>query len=238
MTSFADRYLAGQTVQVWTEIIGLGQELRDDPAVLADADIVGRETMRRSRRNVERLITELPEIGYRFEPGKGLDVFAPPSPTVVADLDEIEERVGQVPLAFRWWLEEVGAVNLCGHHPDWAIEFSDPLVVLSPPDFISSEIDEWEANLGTKWERKTFAIDFSPDLLHKADVSGGAPYALAVPNGAADGLVLWERHQTTFVNLLRIAFHYGGFLGFSAIDQPGRQLPEDLLRLGRSLESI
>ena len=70
-------------------------------------------------------------------------------------------------------------------------------------------------------------------------MSGGAPYALAVPNGSADGLVLWERHQTTFVNLLRIAFRHGGFLGFNTIDgRPDSAPPQELMDLGRSLERI
>jgi hypothetical protein len=40
------------------------------------------------------------------------------------------------------------------------------------------------------------------------------PYGLTVPNPAADGLLLWELHQTTFVNYLRIAFAMGGMPGW------------------------
>jgi hypothetical protein len=54
----------------------------------------------------------------------------------------------------------------------------------------------------------------APDYLHKANVTGGMPYGLAVPNPGADGLLLWEPHQTTFVNYLRIAFGIGGMPGW------------------------
>jgi hypothetical protein len=239
MTSFTDRYLAGQHVAVWTEIIGLGDGLRSDTDTLQDAEAVGRETTQRARRNVERLIEELPKLGYVFEPGEGLAVYASPSPDVVSELDEIERRVGPMPLAFRWWLEDVGEVNLMGHHEDWRLEDADPLVVQAPPPYIMGEIDAWEDDLGTAWERRPFTIDFSPDRLHKANVSGGPPYSLAVPCAAADGLVLWERHQTTFVNHLRIAFRHGGFLGFDAqVGRPETAVPDELLALARSLEPI
>ncbi len=64
-------------------------------------------------------------------------------------------------------------------------------------------------------------------------------YALAVPNSAADGLVLWERHQTTFVNLIRIAFQHGGFLRLDALGDEGVSAPPtELMELGYSLEPI
>lgn len=239
MGVLADRYFAGNEVDVWTVIVGLADGLRSDSDAFSDAEVVGREIMRRARRNIEQLVEELPILGYVFEPGQGLDVFAPPAANVQSKLDEIEARVGPMPLALRWWIEDVGTVNLMGHHPDWPIDFPDPLVVEAPPGYISGEIDVWEDDLGTDWERHPFTIDFSPDRLHKANVSGGAPYSLAVPCSAADGLVLWERHQTTFVNLLRIAFRHGGFLGFDAHHGDNTvSMPEDLAVLACSLEPI
>ncbi len=234
-----DRYLAGQRVGAWTEVVSLDGGLRGSIESLRDAKAIARETMRRSRRNIEQLVESLPTIGYVFEPGDGLVVFEPPSPGISADLDEIESRVGEIPLAFRCWLEEVGTVDLMGHHPDWVIDYPDPLVVESPIDYLRGLVEAWEQDLGTEWERQPFTIDFSPDLLHKANVSGGAPYAVVVPNAAADSLVLGERHQTTFVNMVRIAFNQGGFLGW---DDPDRSLhtslPTSLAELASTLEPI
>ncbi len=51
--------------------------------------------------------------------------------------------------------------------------------------------------------RGPFTIDLGPDWLHKANVSGGPPYGMEVPNFGVDGLLLWEPHQTIFVNYLR-----------------------------------
>jgi hypothetical protein len=62
---------------------------------------------------------------------------------------------------------------------------------------------------------QAFAIDFSPDDLHKAEISGGPPYAIEAPNLAVDGIVLWEIHQTTFVNYLRTVIQHAGLGGLS-----------------------
>lgn len=124
-----------------------------------------------------------------------------------------------------------------GTDPGWGVEYLDPLVVEAPPAYIAGELDAWEADLGTDWERPQFTIDFSPDRLHKANVSGGAPYALAVPNLGADGLVLWDHHQTTFVNHIRIAFRLGGFLGLDPTSWPERA-PHGLAQLAATLEPI
>ena len=45
-------------------------------------------------------------------------------------------------------------------------------------------------------------------------MSGGPPYAIALPDSAADPPVAEEWHATTFVEYLRAAFRWGGFPGF------------------------
>lgn len=70
-----------------------------------------------------------------------------------------------------------------------------------------------------------FQIEFAPDYLHKANISGDAPYGIEVPNSAVDGLVLGEVHQTTFVNYLRIAFQWAGFPGWDRRYRRGGQEP-------------
>lgn len=39
-------------------------------------------------------------------------------------------------------------------------------------------------------------------------------YTITIPSGAADGLLMGERHKTTFVSYLRLAFQWGGFPGW------------------------
>ena len=47
-----------------------------------------------------------------------------------------------------------------------------------------------------------------------ADAQMVEGYVIALPNAAADADLLGERHETSFVNYLRIAFRWGGFLGW------------------------
>jgi hypothetical protein len=196
---------------VWAEMTSAGADLRSDAAAWEDARAVARETMRRARANVERLVELLPSIGYEFSE----EPFVPPPPDVGAQLDSLAARIGLLPLALRAWFEEVGQVNLVGRHPGWEFAYPDPLVVEAPVDFVLSEFEDWLEDRGTEWDQgSVFELPIAPDFLHKADVSGGAPYSLAVPNAAADGLLLWESTQTTFVNYLRLAFQAGGMPGW------------------------
>ncbi len=213
MSRWLERYRAGACVQVWTELTSLGADVRAEHS-WPDAAEVTRETMQRVRRNVDRLLELLPAKGYEFAENPDVPVFVPPPDDIAAQLDGLEARIGRLPFALRCWFEEVGLVNLTGRHADWSYEYTDPLVVDSPPAYIESEHALWQEDRGTEWDRGSFVVDLAPDVLHKADVSGGHPYAVAVPNDGVDGLFLWERHQTTFVNYLRICFRWGGFPGW------------------------
>lgn len=217
VTRWLERYRAGDRVQVWAEMTNIGADLRGTPD-WADAVAVARETMTRARTNVELLIELLPAGGYRFRQSPQA-VFVPPPADVEAQLDAFEAKAGRMPLALRAWYEHVGQVDLTGAHPDWDFAYPDAFVVAAPLDYLASEFAEWEADRGTEWDRGDFTLDLAPDSLHKADVSGGPPYGIAVPNDGIDGLFLNERHQTTFVNYLRIAFAWGGFPGWNPAAQ-------------------
>src|SRR3954454_9524883 len=96
---------------------------------------VARETMVRARRNVQRLIEELPRHGFAFEG----DPLADPSADAAAQLDALEAEIGLLPLGLRIWFEEVGHVNLNGTRPEWSFDYPDPLVVDAPVEYIRSE---------------------------------------------------------------------------------------------------
>lgn len=221
MGAWLDRYQRGQRAAVWTEMISLGTWTRNDAESRADAQQVAALTMQRARYNVEVLIGELSTAGYQFDPPPGQQVFQPPHPHIAAELDELETEVGVLPLALRAWYEQVGQVNLVGAHPAWPNDELDPLVVDAPIEFIRSEFHEWQEVRGTAWSQdRAFTIDIAPDRLHKADISGGPPYGVTIPNDGIDGLVLFEEHQTTFSNYLRIAFRWAGMPGLSRPDAP------------------
>jgi hypothetical protein len=218
MSGWVERYRAGDRVQVWIEMSSLGANVRADNLWLEAAEVT-RETMRRARTNVERLLELLPANGYQFSDDANVQVFVPPPADIVGQLDRLERRIGPLPLALRCWFEEVGLVNLMGEHPAWDYDYTDPLVVEAPVDYIESEFDEWEADRNSEWNRGAFTVDLAPDYMHKANVSGGPPYSMAVPSEGVDGLLLWEPHQTTFVNYLRICFRWGGFPGWDYGDR-------------------
>jgi hypothetical protein len=211
MRTWLERYASGERVQVWTEMTGAGSSLRGSDR-WEDAVAVARETMTRARSNVERLVSALRREQYEFAfPDR---VVVAPPPDVAGRLDRLEAVVGPIPLSIRAWFEVVGQVNLMGRHPSWTFDLTDALVIEGTVDFFLQEQAQWQEERGTEWDRGAFTIDLAPDHLHKADISGGAPYAMAVPDGAADAILLHERHATTFVNYLRIAFEWGGFPGW------------------------
>jgi hypothetical protein len=238
MSHWQERYLAGDHLRVWTEMTSSGPLLRQEPD-WEDAAAVARETMRRARVNVERLIELLPATGFEFENSPDSLIVAPDS-TAIEALDRLETQVGTLPLSLRCWFEEVGQVDLVGRNPNWNHDLTDPLVVNAPIANIQSEHDQWAQDRGTDWDQGPFRIDFAPDALHKANISGGSPYALTVPNAGVDGLVLWEPHQTTFVNYLRVAFRWAGLPGWDPAaghgwSAPPIAFPTELRRIAESL---
>jgi hypothetical protein len=211
----------GAPIEAWTRALSAGPWLRCDEDSWQETVVLARDTMRRVRKNVERLVARLTDAGYRFERTDW--VHLPPAADAAAQVDELESLIGPVPLSLRVWWEEIGSVDLNGRHKSWKFDYPDPLVVHAPFDYVRREYDEWRADDDRV---EPFVVDLAPDWLHKADVSGGAPYGLAVPNEAVDGLLLGEFHQTTFVNYLRIAFAWGGFPGFDRREPDWARAPE------------
>jgi hypothetical protein len=160
---------------------------------------------------------------------KDPEIFSPPKSNATKDLDRFEKKLGgPLPISLRCWYEQVGAVNLMGYHealnPKGGRESPDPLV-------IDPLIEAAEAWFGKDLEFNSDEIELplAPDDVSKAFESGGDPYAMKLPDAAADGLFLNERHETTFAEYLRIAFQWGGFPGWErATSRPQKEL--DYLR--------
>jgi len=233
------RYLEGSCEQVWTDLLTAGATLRDYPEAWEEAREIVTEMMKRARHNVELLHDRLPALGYRFTPME--EVYVPPGPNIAAELDELEGSIGRLPLALRAFLEIVGAVDLCGEPSEWQHPYPDPLVVYAPLDYILSELADRTAQ-GQVTLETPFRVEFAPDYLHKANISGGAPLGIEVPNAAVDGLVLGDIHQTTFVNYLRIAFRSAGFPGWDRRHSPHQTtpppFPDELAALALELHQI
>jgi hypothetical protein len=242
---FLDRYLAGEHEQVWADLVGLGPAALE-PEHAPDALAVAYETMHRVEQNVATLAQRLKAMDYRFVyPGSeggflGLRKARAHEPHVLpaadahAKIAELEKLVGgPVPLSLRAFFEVVGEVNFNGDHPSLAPRDGepapDPLMVCSVDDAIAMlESGDWD-------DDEPALIEFAPDALHKANISGGAPYSIEVPNPAADAPVEDEPHDTTFVAYLRLVIlGWGGFPGWEDSKLPPppeiERLRDELIR--------
>ena len=211
--TYLERYRAGEYEQGWNELQSLGSSVRREPYA-TQAQEVATETMRRVRRNCERLISRLQSLGYVFgtfpdgtRRSYTLQPLTIPSDTLRADCAELAAEAGPLPLSLVTFWQEVGAIDLVGMHPAWP-DGLDPLVVDPPEAALSFLFDEEDdADLGH------FA-GLAPDDLHKDNTSGGDPYGVRLPNPAADFLFEYERHGLLFVPYLRFALlQWGGFPG-------------------------
>jgi hypothetical protein len=94
----------------------------------------------------------------------------------------------------------------------------DPLFVDSL-DSLLHRLDRWEQRgLPTKREGM-HELELAPDEWLKYGVSGGGPYVIKVPDPAADAALVYEWHDTTFVQYLCICFRWAGFPGLECKTQ-------------------
>jgi hypothetical protein len=236
MASFLKRYKEGEHSQVWAELLALGASVREEP-VFSEASAVAFETMLRVRANVEVLIDRLHSLGYRFgiyPDGSRTPYYegplVPPPPDIKSKIEKVETLVGgPIPISLSIFWRVVGSVDFIGYHPSWP-EYSDPLVVY-PTEAVDSEYDDWIAACDEDGLEQVgpFAIPLAPDVYHKDNVSGGAPYSIVVPNRAIDATFEDEFHETTFVDYLRIAFGCWGFPGLRSLPKEAKDLTKGLI---------
>ena len=212
---YLDRYLHGEHEQVWSELQELGEAVRQEPAY-SEARLVADETMRRVGRNCERIVERLRSLEYHFDlypdgypRGFTFGPLAPADDALSRDLHTLEAAAGPLPISLVAFWEQVGSVDLVGIQPLWP-DGLDPLVV-DPPAGCISELDEMEFQME---DRGHFEASLAPDVFHKDNVSGGSPYAVKLPDPAADFLLRNEAHELLFVHYLRFAIlRFGGFPG-------------------------
>jgi hypothetical protein len=238
--AYLKRYLAGEHEQVWSDLVALGSAALTSP----DAAAVAQETMRRVAQNVRTIAERLRRIDYRFVyPGseggflvfgkaKAHDPHVPPSAGSAKLIGELEELVGgPIPLSLRAFFEIVGEINFNGGHSVIAPADSDvtpdPLMVCSVEDAVAM-VDGMDPGDG-----EPARIEFAPDALHKANVSGGGPYFIDVPAEAADVMVQDAPQECTFVEYLRDSIlRWGGFPGWA---HAGRTVPDEIAELRSGL---
>ena len=237
---FLARYEQGDHIAVWRDLFAIG-ELPDD-GLRTEAAAVARSTMQRVRTNVEIVVARLEAAGYPFD--SFLPPWTPPASTVEDDIHLIEEAAGgPVPASLRAFWTIVGEVQWKHAEdeevkdPPWdrdlKIAEADPLYVLSAAN-ASSSVEEWQERLQEHHAEVVgpLELDLAPDYLHKANISGGAAYAIRVPNDAADAILENEEHSLPLVDYLRLCFEWGGFprLERASLSEKSRRFLDDLRR--------
>jgi hypothetical protein len=94
-------------------------------------------------------------------------------------------------------VDRVCSSSSLGHHPTFAHRDDDPWDALPDPLVIvpiDSLIDDCRERLeDPEWDRdRPLDLPIAPDILHKADISGGHPYGVYVPDASADALLREE----------------------------------------------
>jgi hypothetical protein len=235
-----ERYRKGQRQQVWQELRDLGDRVRE-PGLADEAQGVCDEMARRARHNVDVVVGRLREQGYRFHVNDSeetpVEPFHPPGDQVGDLVAWLDERFGPVPMVLSSWLRLVGDVWLVGTHPEWPeSSAADPLVLevegsryptTSMREHYENELEAWREWADDNPQAEGFVLPVAPDALHKANVSGGDPYGVPVPDSTAEGLFVAESPMP-FVTYLNVVFQHGGFPGEHAAGDAQQRVKQSL----------
>jgi hypothetical protein len=223
VTSYLERFRAGEHEPVWAEIGRLAEVPAEQ---VDDVTAVATETMRRVAAHVRRIADGLAELG--FERGsEGIPVHEPPTDDELADIARLDEETGGLPIAFAACLREVGGVSFLGDCAALQLfynepysprtmppgpEYPDPLS-LPPASYLRDSWDEFREDAEPGDE---FGFAFAPDELHKANISGST-HVLYLPDRSPDPVIyrVAGRRDVTLVTYLRISIGWGGFPGWS-----------------------
>jgi hypothetical protein len=216
VTSYHQRFLAGEYTQVWAELGRLA------PDAVADADdvaAVADETMRRVAVHVRRLAEALREFGLVTP----RPLHLPPTAEELADLPRLEAEIGGLPVALSACLRNVGQVLFTGDCPVLGITYEEmePEDTPLPDPLVIPRVDwlreDWVEHRDAYGDPGPFHFTFSPDDLTKANISG-LSYDIDLPSGAIDPPltgVTWRTGPITLVEYLRTSIAWGGLPGWS-----------------------
>jgi hypothetical protein len=253
MTNLLQRYQRGFHKEVYDELVALGEKMFMS-SIYEEAQAVAQTLMQRVRYNIGLIVPRLHTLGYRFGEGmwgleneispgekltyeKDVPIFGVSTENTLIYIQKLEGLIGNLPLSLLHWYQEVGCVNFVGLFPsDEKRVFDrqdgcdlDPLLIYSVELVYKMVLGYKERNV---WEKDP-TLPVSPDNLFKYDYSGSGPYVIRMPCKAFDAPLLRERHNTTFINYLRICMQWGGFPGLEQHNKLSREeftfLTKDLL---------
>ena|ERR1022692_775554 len=223
-----DRYINGQTEQVYQDIYALGQDAFL-LANLSEIEKVLTETFRRVAYNLDIIYAELKNINYLFKSKfeynfqRPLIRPLPDTEKLLKKLDIAVKPFGFMPLSLKMFYRIVGACNFGWDYDtneEYIWQFADPIQITSL-DVVVTEVTEkgYLTDLTEYYEEDGFvSLQLSADYLHKDNTSGGPAYSIKLTKTqSVDSEFLNEEHVTTFINYLRICFDN---CGFSRIKNP------------------
>ena len=239
------RYENGDHQGVWRDLAAVAHL---DGPWYAEAEQVAVLTMERVRRNALNLTTALIARGWPVSLEQALPG---PAPDVEDRLRQVEEITGAaVPPALAAYWRIVGTIDLVPRET-WDAPFPpgvpEQLTIADPLEIIDLStawfsVDEWHEQSSELHPELVGPLELTiaADYLHKANISGGAPYSVWLPHPGADPLVRDEEHHLTFTGYLRFAFAGKGFLRLDRQDEwLARGLTRDrLTELTGWLESV
>ena len=225
----------------WSCLLGAGQELLDNKK-RHRALSFARKVMAFARCNVELLIERLQGSGYRFANEQG--PRRAPEEDIATTLEGLGSHGLHVPVALQAWLMEVGGVDLSGTHPDWPRSgysglcddgssrepwYTDPLVIWIDARSTLERLEKRNRPI------RSLRLEFAPDDITKANVSGAGPLSFNCEVPQFDTLLVGQHGSFSLLSYLRWAFEWSGFPGFDYIpDAPKEMLQE----LGRGLTRL
>ena len=226
--TFYDRYINGETKQVYQEIYELEQKAFL-PTNLTDIEKVLTETFQRVSFNLDIIYKELKEINYSFKKHpkrnfeKPLHQPLPNTAFLTQQLDKAVQSFGYIPLSIKYFYKIVGGVNFIWDYEtskDFLWRMADPIQVASLDAVVETVTgkywkEEMEQYILDETSEPAF-LDLAADDLHKDNISGGPAYALQITKEPAiDSNFINEPNKTTFIDYLRICFENCGFPGIT-----------------------
>ncbi len=220
-------YLSGHIVDVSEEIKKLGRLafVGENFSVREDIDLVLKEMLSRVNRNIEKIYQALKKVDYNLS-CDALSVVSIANEEKESKLQKLRELVsplGYLPLSLEYFYRIVGSVNFTHNFnasefiiPEW--QLADPLQIYSLDEqLLEMESYNWyeEMDIICKDNNEVPPYLFlSPDSLHKDNISGSIGYAIEITKErTVDSRVLFEPHQTFFIDYLRVCFDSYGFPG-------------------------
>lgn len=218
MKSLLQRYLEGECTAVYKEIELLDVDKISEQQQNEIHQILD-ETFRRVRYNLDVIYTELQAIGYIFETDEPLHEAYAGTTNILSKINHTITSFGKLPLSLRYFYKYTGGVNFVGNYDDeipilW--EMSDVIQIISLPELLEIvDTADWQEEMDEIYEDEQIAyLELSADVYHKDNISGGRAYAIRIQKESlVDTSFLFEMHDTSFVNYLRICFEYAGFPG-------------------------